>query len=175
MLKLYFYSWQIHFNMGQTIYPFLQKRRTSASVLDSGHGCDILCGSLVPCCKQLQGFFWVLPQIWNMSLSPGWSGEYFLSGCPEQHKSPSLSSFYSSTDSYYTRYSPTFPSRCILRSWTPAHNLQPWQPKWEILHPSISGPSPSVESQIHYEPIISKRLQMCSLTRVRMNGRINLT
>lgn len=33
----YIFTEQIHFNMDQTIYPFLQKRSTSASVLDSGY------------------------------------------------------------------------------------------------------------------------------------------
>lgn len=105
--QLYFYSWQICFNMDQkniTIFPKKENLCLCSRL-------SILCGSLVPHRKQLQSLFWVLSQDGNMPLRSIWG---LLNGLAEQQNSPSLSSFYSSTDSCHTRYlSPTFPSLAV--------------------------------------------------------------
>lgn len=156
------------------MYPFLQKRRTLASVLDSGYWWDILCGSLVPCCKKLQGLFWVLSQVGNMSQVN--LGSNSRVAVLSNITGPVCYLFIpAQTAAIRGIFLLHFLPSLHLAQLNPSSYLQPSQPKSEVLQPSISGPSSSVGRQIHYEPIISKRLQMCNLTRAQTHGRINLT
>lgn len=125
-VKNYFVYWnyifteQILFNMEQIIYPFLQKRSTSASVLDSGY---LVQRSLWFLGTTLQATARLI-----LSFTTGWEhvsglGSTFWVAVLSNIAAPVCHLFIPVQLLYLVLFSYVSFPRCILHSWTPAHTF----------------------------------------------------